>query len=569
MAWVVPNGCYYAARKQGVWNYYNENTTVNTEHDPTTDTITFVLVDFLNGYIYSSAVNFTIELADDNTFVLSTPQGKLGMIAPPQFYASIDCINYTNRFTLIGEFSFGDGSGIMDASDFLPSGTSYDMSNAFYKRTDIVSASIPEGVRSLIGTFGGCTSLTSVSDITITGISLQGTFSGCTSLTIAPTIPSGVTNIKSCFKGCTSLTTAPTIPAGVTIAESCFEDCTSLTGPITIDASPTNITNMFAGTVQDIILFGTGGLNETLVSEYANLYFWSLSAIITAQREEQTPTTVNVSVDVSRFNTGTLSSLNLYRDNSSTPLSVTWNDPTLTIDSIPETFATTLTNIGESDTFTLSVVATDIYGSSTAVSVKIPISFYTMDVQAGGKEIAFGGLADDDVTLHPNGLFKCAMDAYFEGDVVISGGDIGGTSIPTADTNAQFDSDAHMNSTDMTSQEVEDFIDGLNITGGITDDDGTWKSVNNYLKYSKRFGCVYIQGVSSGNVTLTAASWNNIGTLPEGYRPTSEIIFTAFDRNHIQPLMCSVTTAGVVRLYCDSGQACSYWLYGGSFPVAS
>lgn len=154
------------------------------------------------------------------------------------------------------------------------------------------------------------------------------------------------------------------------------------------------------------------------------------------------------------------------------------------------------------------------------------------------------------------------------GDLAV-GGSVTSTDVPTADTIAEFDSDAHMNSTDMTSQEVKDFIDGLNITGGITDDNGTWKSVNNYLKYSKRFGCVYIQGVSSGTITLSAASWNNIGTLPEGYRPTSEIMFTAFDRNHLQPLWCSVTTAGVVRLYCDSGQTCSYWLYGGSFPVAS
>lgn len=101
----------------------------------------------------------------------------------------------------------------------------------------------------------------------------------------------------------------------------------------------------------------------------------------------------------------------------------------------------------------------------------------------------------------------------------------------------------------------------------IISDNGTWKSINAYLYYSKRGGNVYIQGVSSGNVTLTAASWNNIGTLPVGYRPNKEIAFTAFDRNHLQPLWCSVTTAGVVRLYCDSGQSCSYWVYGGSFPV--
>lgn len=43
------------------------------------------------------------------------------------------------------------------------------------------------------------------------------------------------------------------------------------------------------------------------------------------------------------------------------------------------------------------------------------------------------------------------------------------TDVPTADTISEFDSDAHMNSTDMTTgsgSELEDFIDGLNVSGG-------------------------------------------------------------------------------------------------------
>lgn len=45
-------------------------------------------------------------------------------------------------------------------------------------------------------------------------------------------------------------------------------------------------------------------------------------------------------------------------------------------------------------------------------------------------------------------------------------GTIDSTSTPTANKIAEFDSTAHMNSTDMTSQEVDDFVDGLNISGG-------------------------------------------------------------------------------------------------------
>ena len=45
-------------------------------------------------------------------------------------------------------------------------------------------------------------------------------------------------------------------------------------------------------------------------------------------------------------------------------------------------------------------------------------------------------------------------------------GTIDSTSTPTANKIAEFDSTAHMNSTDMTNAEVSDFVDGLNISGG-------------------------------------------------------------------------------------------------------
>lgn len=41
-----------------------------------------------------------------------------------------------------------------------------------------------------------------------------------------------------------------------------------------------------------------------------------------------------------------------------------------------------------------------------------------------------------------------------------------GTSVPTADEVAEFDASAKMNSTDMSSQDVSDFVDGLNVSGG-------------------------------------------------------------------------------------------------------
>ena len=67
-------------------------------------------------------------------------------------------------------------------------------------------------------------------------------------------------------------------------------------------------------------------------------------------------------------------------------------------------------------------------------------------------------LTDDDVTASDvrNGVY------FHSPDGVRSQGTLVSTSTPTANTIAEWDSDAHMNSADMTSQEVDDFVDGLN-----------------------------------------------------------------------------------------------------------
>ena len=50
------------------------------------------------------------------------------------------------------------------------------------------------------------------------------------------------------------------------------------------------------------------------------------------------------------------------------------------------------------------------------------------------------------------------------GDLVV-GGSVTSTSTPTADTIAEFDSSAHMNSADMSASDVQDFVDGLEYDG--------------------------------------------------------------------------------------------------------
>ena len=64
-----------------------------------------------------------------------------------------------------------------------------------------------------------------------------------------------------------------------------------------------------------------------------------------------------------------------------------------------------------SQSYVVGVVITDSEGgSSPNITQTLSTAFYTIDFQAGGKEIAFGAPANDNLVNYPDGLFKCAMD---------------------------------------------------------------------------------------------------------------------------------------------------------------
>lgn len=75
-------------------------------------------------------------------------------------------------------------------------------------------------------------------------------------------------------------------------------------------------------------------------------------------------------------------------------------------------------NFAEDTSYQITLVANDsLNGHSTPITQTMSTAFYTIDFQAGGKEIAFGAPANDSLTSHPRGLFKCAMDAQFGGNL--------------------------------------------------------------------------------------------------------------------------------------------------------
>ena len=265
---------------------------------------------------------------------------------------------------------------------------------------------IPSSVTSMYYCFYGCTALTTAPAIPNGVTSLASCFHNCKSLTTAPAIPNGVTNMGDCFSNCILLTTAPTIPNSVTNMSSCFIGCTALIGKITINANPSTYTNCMKNTQKDIVLVGSSAQLQNIAdtATNSNVYVWSLSINLSAERQEDDFSKANVSVIINRFRNNNESVSLTFTINSveSTPVQVTMDTATKTY--------TGVLSITPSSTVELSVIAEDSYGKSAPKSITIPIPFYTIDFQAGGKEIAVGAPANDDTSNRPYGLFKCGMD---------------------------------------------------------------------------------------------------------------------------------------------------------------
>ena len=265
---------------------------------------------------------------------------------------------------------------------------------------------IPSGVTSMSSCFAGCTALTTAPTIPSGVTNIGSCFRDCYSLTTPPAIPSSVLNMQNCFLHCTTLTTAPTIPSSVNNILRCFNGCTALTGKVTIDANSPTYEGCMADTQQEIVLTGSSALLQNIANTAtnSNVYVWSLSINLSAERQEDDFSKANVSVIINRFRNNNESvSLTFTIDGvESAPVQVTMDTATKTY--------TGVLSITPSSRVELSVIAEDSYGKSAPKSITIPDPFYTIDFQAGGKEVAVGAPANDDTSNRPYGLFKCGMD---------------------------------------------------------------------------------------------------------------------------------------------------------------
>lgn len=141
-----------------------------------------------------------------------------------------------------------------------------------------------------------------------------------------------------------------------------------------------------------------------------------------------------------------------------------------------------------------------------------------------------------------------------------SGGPVDSTDVPTETKIAEFDSNAHMNSTDMTTGsggEVETFVNGLNVSGG-----GEIPSVTLTGSYNlkavayNRYGIITINIWQTAIASLPKGGWTLVGTLPSGYHPIQQVDTFGVDNNtssvQNNSIQIRIGTDGGVRVWAYS-----------------
>lgn len=185
----------------------------------------------------------------------------------------------------------------------------------------------------------------------------------------------------------------------------------------------------------------------------------------------------------------------------------------------------TTTGFNTKKSFQISVTARDTQTSSSTITQTLDSAFYTIDFLAGGHGIAFGQPASQDG-------FECNMSTTFH------------DTVGCEDT---------LTAPDMTTQEVSDFVDSLDVGGsGVAVDlvveqgtSGIWT----YRKWSS--GIAECWGYYSKSIAPNSVDNSNYITFPFTFKATPNIVLglsaggTELYRGHIEN---SSTNATQVRL---------------------
>lgn len=168
-------------------------------------------------------------------------------------------------------------------------------------------------------------------------------------------------------------------------------------------------------------------------------------------------------------------------------------------------------------------------------------------------------------TLKINYLTKEMYEDALENDeindnelyITPGSGSIESTDIPTADEVAEFDSSAKMNSTNMTSSEVEDFVDELDVSGINAVDYIVEQGTSGIWTYRKwNSGIAECWGINSASVTCSVISspWirgsmNNINFPSSLFNDTPLVMLTGFNAEWVSLASHSKDAISTIYIY--------------------
>ena len=234
------NGCYYTTDDTGVWNTYNNGTSLSINAGQT--------ISFKDAYILSNNNDSGIGCFFVNKSFNLTGN-CMSMLFGDNAITNKSLSGKNNIFQAL----FANCTTLKSVSEnFLPATTlaDYCYYDMFYGCTSLTST--PELPATTLAPscydemFMRCTSLTSAPKLSATKLAdncYESMFRGCTSLTTAPALPA-TTLADYCyydmFFECAALTSAPKLPA-TKLAEGCYMEmfygCTSLTSAPTLPAT--------------------------------------------------------------------------------------------------------------------------------------------------------------------------------------------------------------------------------------------------------------------------------------------------------------------------------------------
>lgn len=98
--------------------------------------------------------------------------------------------------------------------------------------------------------------------------------------------------------------------------------------------------------------------------------------------------------------------------------------------------------------------------------------------------------------------------------------------------------------------------------------DSGWKSLAAYLNYRRIGDVLYIQGNASGQIQIPANGSINLGTLPVGYRPSTQVNFPVGNRGAATPSLYGVVaTNGTITMINGAAVAVSYFVFNAAIPL--